>query len=85
MRTRRRMPDWPTGGHVLFALCLLLPALLGGCPDYRNDVVGAIETATRSLLITAEDQRVIAETARDSIIDASIDLFFDQFRADTVR
>ena len=85
MRTKRRMPDRPTGRHVLFALCLLLPALLGGCPEYRNDVVGALESAARGLIITDEDQRAIVETARDSIIDASINLLFDQYRADTFR
>lgn len=46
------------------ALCSLLPALMGGCPEFRNESVTAIETATRGVL------------------DAALNLFFDQFRTD---
>jgi hypothetical protein len=37
---------------------------MGGCPDFRNESVSAIETAARGVL------------------DAALDLFFDQFRSD---
>ena len=67
----------------LLGLCLLLPLLMGGCPEFRNDVVGVFETATRSALFGTEDALAITTSARGSLIDATIDLIFDQFRADT--
>jgi len=45
-------------------IALLLPVLMGGCPEFRDQTVTAVETATRGLL------------------DAALDLFFDQFRPD---
>jgi hypothetical protein len=56
-------------GHriALIALCGLAPAMMGGCPEFRNDAVTAVETAVRGLL------------------DAAVDLYFDQFRTDDAR
>ena len=71
-----------TGRWRLLGLCLLLPLLMGGCPEFRDDVVGVYETATRSALLGAENRDTIAFGARTSIVDATIDLFFDQFRGD---
>ena len=51
---------------VLAALCGLVPAAMGGCPEFRNDTVTAVETAVRSIL------------------DAAVELYFDQFRTDDV-
>jgi hypothetical protein len=48
-------------------LCLILPLLMGGCPEFQSQAVDAFETATRS------------------VIDAAVDLFFDQFRPSSVR
>ncbi len=52
-------------GAAVVVLCALLPALMGGCPEFRNQSVTAIETAARG------------------VVDAAVDLFFDQFRTDT--
>ncbi len=38
------------------SLCLLLPTLMGGCPEFRNDSVNAIETAARGIFDAAFDQ-----------------------------
>lgn len=43
------------GRRAALALCLLLPALMGGCPEFRNESVNAIETATRGLFNAALD------------------------------
>ena len=67
----------------LLGLSLLLPLLMGGCPEFRDDIVGVYETATRSALLGAEDEETITYTARASVVDATIDLFFDQFRSDS--
>jgi len=48
-------------------LCLMLPLLMGGCPEFQSQAVDAFETATRG------------------VIDAAVDLFFDQFRPSSIR
>ena len=68
----------PSTRTVLAALFLLLPLLMGGCPEYRDSVVGAIDRATRSVVLTDTEHLVAYETARDSIIDSTIGLFFEQ-------
>lgn len=47
---------------VLGAMCLFLPMILGGCPDFQDEVVNAVDTAVSGLL------------------NAALDLYFDQFR-----
>ena len=85
MKPFGQQPRRQTGGIALGALCLLLPCLLGGCPDFRNDVVGVFETATRSIIFDQADTASVTDTAGDSILDATIDLLFDQLRTDTLR
>ena len=63
-------------------LCLLLPFVMGGCPDYRDDIAGVFETATRTALLGVEDEWTISSVVRGSLVDATIDLVFDQFRSD---
>ena len=63
-------------------LSLLLPFLMGGCPEFRQDVVGVFEAATRTALLGTEDEWTIGSITRGSLVDATIDLFFDQFRGD---
>ncbi len=62
----KHTPMKVSGRRAALALCLLLPALMGGCPEFRNESVNAIETATRGVL------------------NAALDLYFDQFRTDDV-
>jgi hypothetical protein len=66
----------------LLGLCFLLPFLMGGCPEFRNDVVGVFETATRTALLGTDDEFTISYTARGAMVDATIDLIFDVFRTD---
>lgn len=68
------------GRQAKLGLFFLLPLLMGGCPEFRDELVSVIETVTRSTLLTTEDTQSIADTATTSLVDATIDLFFDQFR-----
>ena len=70
---------------AVVALCLLLPTLLGGCPEFRNDVVGVFESAARSTLLGMEDEWTIVHAARGAFVDATIDLVFDVLRADSTN
>jgi hypothetical protein len=63
------------------ALCLILPLVAGGCPDFRNGVVDAVDVATRSLIFNTAEPDQAFLTASESIINSALDLFFDQFRA----
>ena len=65
-----------------FGVCFLLPFLMGGCPEFRNDVTSVFEGAVRTTLLGSEDEWTIASIVRGSITDATIDLVFDQFRGD---
>ncbi len=67
-------------GRPLLALCLLLPFLMGGCPEFRNDTVSAFETATQAVLFGTEDGITIVNSTRISLLDAGVDLVFDQLR-----
>ena len=66
----------------VIGLCLMLPLLMGGCPEFRDDVVGVFETATRNALLGSEDEWTIAHVVRGSLVDATIDLVFDALRSD---
>ena len=71
--------------RVVLALCLLLPGLLGGCPDFRNSMVDAIDAATRGILLGGVQPEDAAETAVRGVVNAALDLFFDQLRIDETR
>ena len=83
MKTRGNTPATWTFRQALLGLCCLAPLLMGGCPEFRDEIVGVFETATRGVLLGTEDEWTIAYTARASIVDATIDLFYDQFRSDS--
>ena len=70
---------WPHRA-VSVILCLLLPLLAGGCPDFRNDVVSVVEEATRSLIFASQSPEQVIEIAGTGLLDSVIDLVFDQFR-----
>jgi hypothetical protein len=49
LRIRFRVRRGPT----ILLLLSMVPLTMGGCQDFRNDVVDAFETATRGLLDAA--------------------------------
>ncbi len=55
MRKDQPTSFWTSSGLVVFAVCLLLPFLMGVCPEFRNQSVTAIETATRGVANAAFD------------------------------
>jgi hypothetical protein len=71
--------------RAAIALSLLLSTLMGGCPDFRNGVVDAIDSASRSVLLGDAGYDEAVETAVVGVFDAALDLFFDQFRTDDRR
>lgn len=67
MSANRSELKWMSAKKIALAgLFLLLPGVMGGCPEFRNESIDALETATRGVL------------------DAALDLFFDQFRSDEI-
>jgi hypothetical protein len=40
---------------------------MGGCPEFQDESVAALETATRG------------------VVDAAVNLFFDQYRSDAAK
>ncbi|MCP4250994.1 MAG: hypothetical protein GY778_28485 [bacterium] len=70
---------------MTLALVLLLPALLGGCPEFRNATVGSINTATQSVVISDIEQQAAVDTATTGVLSAAFDLFFEQFLNERVR
>ena len=40
---------------ALLFLCMLLPLMMAGCPEFGNDVVNALDAATRSVVNSAID------------------------------
>ena len=81
MRTARQATRRRLGGLFVVGLAALTPFLMGGCPDYRNAVVDTFEEATRSYL-SGSDQETVRANAQYGFVDATVTLFFDQFRTD---
>jgi len=52
---------------MCLGLGVLLPLLMGGCPEFQDQAVDAVETAVRG------------------VVDAAVDLLFDQLRPDNLR
>lgn len=85
MKQRRRTHRQAFNRVVLLALTLLLPATVAGCPEFRNQVVDAAETAALGILLADEEPCAAFEVAGRDIAGAALDLFFDQFRIETSR
>jgi hypothetical protein len=68
---------------LVFTLAaVLLPLVCGGCPEFRDSVVDAAESATQAVLLSQGDPADAVDTAGRSVGTAVITLFFDQFRPD---
>jgi hypothetical protein len=67
----------------VLALALLLPTTVAGCPEFRNQVVDATETAVIGILFGDQEPCEAFEAAGLDVGGAVLDLFFDQFRTDT--
>ena len=83
-RISKYRPELRTWAAAL-GLCCLVPLLMGGCVEFRNDVVGVFETATRSALLSTDDELTITNAVRVSLVDSTIDLLFDSLLADETR
>ena len=71
--------------HGILALLLILPALTTGCQDFRNSAVDAIDAATRGLLLGNTSREAAIESAAYGIMNAALDVLFNQLRAETTR
>ena len=79
MKIRMHAASGTAARGALLGLCGLVPFMMGGCPEFRDDVVAIFETATRSALLGSDDRLTITNAVRTSLVDATIDLFYDQF------
>ena len=68
---------------VVLMAVLLLPAVTGGCPEFRNQLVDATETAALGILLADEEPCAAFEAAGRQVIGAALGLIFDQFRIET--
>ncbi len=69
-------------GVLFVILAATLCATAGGCPDFRDGVVDAVEGATRTILLDAGDPQEAATSAGRGIFSAVLDLLFGRFRSD---
>lgn len=67
---------------ALWGLCLLLPFLMGGCPEFRNEVVNAVDTAVQGVVLGDVETDEAFDSASQAALGAAFDLLFDQFRTD---
>ena len=70
---------------LVLVLLGLLPGLMGGCPEFRNDLVNIANDATQSVVLGGETEESAWDTAVRGALGAAIDLFYDQFRDESVR
>jgi hypothetical protein len=73
------------GRWVILLLLGLLPGLMGGCPEFRNQLVDIANTATVSLVLSDEPSADVVESAAREAAAAVLGLLFDQLRTDTIR
>ena len=85
MLRRRSKTVQRTRNIVLSALVFLIPALMGGCPEFQNNVVNIANEAAQNVLLSNGDAQSTLENATRSVLSAAFDLLFDQFRDDSVR
>jgi hypothetical protein len=83
VKPRRQAHEQAFGRTIPLALALLLPATVAGCPEFRNQVVDAAETAAINIILAEEEPCTAFEAAGLDVIGAALDLFFDQFRSET--
>ncbi len=83
MEKRLRLTRSAAVRVCLGTLMVLAPALTGGCPEFRDQLVDVAESATRSAILTGDSVETVAETAARSAVDASLTFLFDQLRNDT--
>lgn len=81
VRTSKRMR---TAGALL-ALSLILPGLVGGCPEFRNDVLDSLQTATQGVLVGGVQPPDAVDTAADGVVAAMLNLVFDALRVEERR
>lgn len=58
----------------------LAPLLMGGCPDVRNGIIDAIQTATSAAVAESVDRGaggVLVRELADALTDALLDRFRD--------
>ncbi len=53
MNRREKRRRWSARFGAVLAICTALPAMMGGCPEFRNESVTAFETASQGLLSAA--------------------------------
>jgi hypothetical protein len=70
---------------MFLLLTIALPALAGGCPDFRDSVVDSLSSATTTVIVDQGDASTAAETAARGVAAALINLLFDQFRSPQSR
>ena len=59
----------------------MLPLLMGGCPEFRDSLVSVADSLTRGLIFGTDSPDNLINAASVSIVNAALDLFFDQFRS----
>ncbi len=78
---RIRRKRWPMTSRLAgLAIGCLLPLLLGGCPEFRNGSVDAFDAATRSVVLGDTTTDDATDAASRGVLNAALDLLFDQFR-----
>ena len=70
---------------LLLALITTVPMLMGGCPEFRNDVINVANAATQAIVISDQNPDEAIDTASLAFWSAVIDLAFDQLRDDDYR
>jgi hypothetical protein len=82
MKRSKSKPSRRSTKIAVLLLALMLPGLLGGCPDFRDSTVDVVDALTRDVIFGASDPADAVGTATVGILNAALDLFFDQFRSD---
>lgn len=70
---------------TLLVLALILPGLLGGCPEFRNNVLDSLQSATQSVLVGGVQPDDALETAGLGVVSALVELAFDALRVEERR
>lgn len=71
-----------TATRTILGLLICIPLLVGGCPTFRDDVVGVLQNAALNTIVSGGDTQAVADDVAQGFAAALLDYLFEPLRSD---
>ena len=71
-----------TGTRAILGLLICTPLLAGGCPNFRDDVVGVLQNAALNSFVSGGDTQAVADDVAQGFAAAILEYLFEPLRSD---